>query len=186
MDNTIIIYTSDHGCHFKTRNREYKRSCHESSIRIPLIISGEGFQGGKDINELVSLIDLPPTILSCANIEVPDYMQGRSLRNLLQNTNKNWSNEIFIQISETQVGRAIRTKKWKLSVRAPKKHGFLYANSEIYKEDLLFDLENDPHEQNNLIDDERYDNVKKVLTEKLIEYINCVEDMNSQIIPYNA
>ena len=39
-DNTVIIYTSDHSCHFRTRNDEYKRSCHENSIRIPLIICG--------------------------------------------------------------------------------------------------------------------------------------------------
>ena len=35
LKNTIILYTSDHGCHFRTRNAEYKRSCHESSIRVP-------------------------------------------------------------------------------------------------------------------------------------------------------
>ena len=39
-ENTVLLYTSDHGCHFKTRNREYKRSCHESSIRVPFAICG--------------------------------------------------------------------------------------------------------------------------------------------------
>ena len=46
-ENTILFYTSDHGCHFCTRNQEYKRSCHESSIHIPLLAAGGAFKGGK-------------------------------------------------------------------------------------------------------------------------------------------
>ena len=53
-ENSIILFTSDHGCHFRTRNGEYKRSCHEASIRIPLVIKGADFNGGKVINELVN------------------------------------------------------------------------------------------------------------------------------------
>ena len=60
LDNTIILFTSDHGCHFKTRNNEYKRSCHESSIRVPTAISGPGFNNRGRVDRLVSLVDLPP------------------------------------------------------------------------------------------------------------------------------
>ena len=63
-ENTLVIYTSDHGSHFRTRNPEYKRSCHDGCIRIPMIACGPGFSGGKVIDDLVSLIDLPPTILA--------------------------------------------------------------------------------------------------------------------------
>ena len=45
-DDTIVLFTSDHGCHFKTRNSEYKRSCHDSSIRVPTLSPGPGFRGG--------------------------------------------------------------------------------------------------------------------------------------------
>src|SRR5690606_16758886 len=61
LEDTIVLFTSDHGCHFKTRNGEYKRSCHESSIRIPAAIYGPGFTSGGRIKELVSLLDMPPT-----------------------------------------------------------------------------------------------------------------------------
>lgn len=54
-DNTVIIYTSDHGSHFKTRNLEYKRSCHDSATHTPLIIEGGAFKGGKVDSRLVSL-----------------------------------------------------------------------------------------------------------------------------------
>ena len=45
-ENTLLVYTSDHGSHFRTRNAEYKRSCHDGCIRIPLIVHGPGFTGG--------------------------------------------------------------------------------------------------------------------------------------------
>ena len=66
-ENTIIIYTSDHGCHFKTRNFEYKRSCHESSIHTPLVFGGGAIKKTDNQDCLVSLIDLPPTILNLAD-----------------------------------------------------------------------------------------------------------------------
>ncbi|MBN1341720.1 MAG: hypothetical protein JXQ73_03520 [Phycisphaerae bacterium] len=44
--NVLVLFTSDHGCHFKTRNDEYKRSCHESSVRIPTALQGPGLDAG--------------------------------------------------------------------------------------------------------------------------------------------
>lgn len=76
-DDTVIIYSSDHGSHFKTRNLEYKRSCHDSATHTPLIIKGGGFDGGKAENRLTSLIDLPPTFLSLAGIPIPPSYMGK-------------------------------------------------------------------------------------------------------------
>ena len=169
--STLIIFTSDHGCHFRTRNGEYKRSCHEASIRIPLIISGPDFSGGKVISELVSLIDLPPTILQAVGIKTPSFMKGHQLQSLTkkQNSEGKWPKEIFIQISESQVGRAIRTKKWKYSIKAPKKDGILYSKSNVYEDDFLYDLKHDPFEKHNLINDSEYIKIKKTLSDLLIE-----------------
>lgn len=75
-DNTVVVFASDHGNHFKTRNHEYKRSCHEASIRIPGAIQGPGFDGLGRVTDLVSLIDLPPTVLDVAGLPVPAQMQG--------------------------------------------------------------------------------------------------------------
>ena len=166
-DNTIIIYTSDHGSHFKTRNGEYKRSCHESSIHIPMIAYGPGFEGGNEIEELVSLIDIPATLLKCAGLEVPDYMQGHPLQNLVKGETKDWPQEVFLQISEIQVGRAIRTNRWKYSVRAPEKDGWTESYSEEYVEDFLYDLENDPYEKNNLVADPEYAEIREKLSKRL-------------------
>lgn len=174
-DNTLIIYTSDHGSHFRTRNKEieeenfddYKRCCYEAAIHIPLIAYGPGFKGGKIINELVNLIDLPPTVLAVAGVEKPAIIRGRPLQELVEGKAENWPEEVFLQISESQVGRAVRTKKWKYSVRAPGKSGVTDSSSDVYVEDVLYDLENDPHEQNNLVRDPSFANVRKELSEIL-------------------
>jgi len=165
-DNTLLIYTSDHGSHFCTRNREYKRSCHDGCIRVPMIIQGPGFEDGQVPTELVSLIDLPPTILSAAGIVPADSMQGRPLQDLLSTGKADWRNEVFLQISESQCGRAIRTAKWKYSVRAPDKTGG-DPDSELYVEDFLYDLEEDPHEQINLVRDPLYVQIRKELAARL-------------------
>jgi arylsulfatase A-like enzyme len=169
MDNTIIVFTSDHGNHFKTRNSEYKRSCHESSLRIPMALSGPGFRGGGRINKLVSLIDLPPTLLDAAGISIPSGMQGHSFLPLVKHENVDWPEEIFIQISEAQVGRAIRTERWKYSVTAPELNGNLQDHADEYVEEYLYDLFADPYEFKNLVHNEAYIDVRKDLRACLLQ-----------------
>lgn len=173
-DNTLVIYTSDHGCHFRTRNAEYKRSCHDSSIRTPLIACGPGFAGGKVVDELVSLIDLPPTLLTTAGVEPPKYMRGRPVQQLVDGTAGDWPKEVFVQISEAEIGRAIRTKKWKYAVVASKPtEGPQPPGADTYTETYLYDLEADPHERNNLVREPAYARVRAelaaVLKRRMIE-----------------
>lgn len=168
-EKTIVLFTSDHGNHFKTRNSEYKRSCHESAIRLPTALIGPGFDGGGRINELISLVDLPPTLVDAAGIAVPASMQGRSILPLVNRTATNWPQEVFLQISESQVGRAIRTHRWKYSVSAPNKNGWDDPQSDHYVEDYLYDLEADPYELHNLIAYDCYDGVKAALRERLLQ-----------------
>jgi arylsulfatase A-like enzyme len=117
--NTIVVFLSDHGCHFRTRNAEYKRSAHESSIHIPLVISGPGFNHSLAIRELVSQIDVAPTLLDACGVTSPSSFQGRSVMPLLKRETKDWQNEVFIQISESMTGRALRTPEWTYVVVRP-------------------------------------------------------------------
>ena len=168
-ENTVIIYTSDHGCHFKTRNAEYKRSCHDSATHIPMVISGGGFKGGIKDERLVSLIDIPPTLLSLAGIEIPGNYKGYDLGS------EKSRDCVFMQISESQVGRAIRTKDYKYSVRAPKS-GQVCHSSKVYFEDYLYDLKKDPCEKNNLVKDKDYKEIRENLKKLLIrEMVNAGE-----------
>ena len=62
-EDTIFVFFSDHGCHFMTRNEEYKRSTHNSSLRVPMLIDGPGFETGRQIPEMTAIINLAPTLL---------------------------------------------------------------------------------------------------------------------------
>ena len=166
-DDTLIVYTSDHGSHFRTRNGEYKRSCHEASVRIPMIVQGPGFVAGRVCAELVSLLDLTPTVLTAGSAEVPASMRGRPLQDLVEGRAEGWREEVFIQISESQVGRALRTGRWKYSVRAPGGDGVNEMSSDRYVEEFLYDLESDPHERSNLVADPGLEGVRAELREQL-------------------
>ncbi|WP_270940457.1 sulfatase-like hydrolase/transferase [Romboutsia lituseburensis] len=186
-ENTIIIYTSDHGCHFKTVNKElpeggaddYKRSFYENTIRVPLIIYGPEFKGGKKIKELVSLIDIPKTILDICVNEIPDFMEGVSLLDLVNKQSKR--DDIFIQISESYVGRAIRTKKYKYCIIDYTKNPYKDKDSNEYTECYLYDLEKDPLEKNNLINIKEYENIKIELRTKIKKYIKDIENKDVDI-----
>lgn len=162
-DDTIIIYTADHGSHFKTRNPEYKRSCHEASVHTPLIIKGGKFTGGKNVYELSSLIDMPPTLLAMAGIDIPKDYMGRDLAK--DNSDRKC---VFIQVSEASNSRAIRTKRYKYAIRDAAPTGYAHAKSKVYFEDYLYDLEKDPYELNNLIKNKAYDKIRAELKEMLI------------------
>lgn len=165
---TILLFTTDHGCHFKTRNSEYKRSCHDSSIRIPLAVQGPGFDGGGRRQELISLVDVPPTLLEAAGLPVPGPMQGRSFLRLNRGESQNWPEEVFVEISESQVARSVRTHRWKYSVTAPDKDAWKDSGSNRYVEEFLYDLESDPYELCNLIGADSHQRVVQVLRERLI------------------
>lgn len=166
-ENTILVFSTDHGCHFKTRNQEYKRSCHESSIRIPLAFYGGPFTGGGKLREKVSLVDVAPTLLDACGIPVPEDMQGRSIMPCVRHERNDTSRDIFIQISESVMGRAIRTNRWKYSVEAPDKDPIWESGSDEYTESYLYDLEHDPYELHNLIHSRAHEPVCRVLAEKL-------------------
>lgn len=187
-DNTVIIFASDHGSHFMTRNRDehlngyddYKRSCHSSALHVPLVISGPGFTGGLRIKELVSTISLPKTILALAGVDVGNNMEGEDLATVRENSNR--QNEIFAQISESRVGRCIRTKDYLYAVYAPEKNGGSYADSDVYQDDFLYDLKKDPYELNNVISDKNYAAVRDEMAEKLLNAIDKAEGKRPTIL----
>ncbi|WP_341473172.1 sulfatase-like hydrolase/transferase [Ruthenibacterium lactatiformans] len=184
-ENTIFIYTSDHGSHFRTRNREYKRSCHDGCTHIPLIIHGPGFNRSEKIDRMVSLLDLPSTILDCAQIPVPADFQRFSLKRLVQGEAGEWPEVIFMQISENQVGRAIRTPEWKYSVRADA-DGIADSGADVYYEDCLYDLKHDPFERTNLANDPNFAQTRAQLAELLKQQMKIAGEACPQILPWNA
>ena len=181
--NTLLVFTSDHGCHFRTRNEEYKRSCHDSSIRVPLIAYGPGFRGGKVIRNMVSLIDIAPTVLTAGGVEIPGHMRGRPLQTLIRRTAADWPEEVFVQISVSQIGRAIRTHRWKYSVSAPGRDAAKDPGSDFYVEEFLYDLEADPHERHNLVRSPSHAGIRAMLCERLKRRMAAAGERVPTIVP---
>ena len=182
-DNTVIIFASDHGSHFRTRNLDdhlngyddYKRSCHDACLRVPLVIRGGSFQGGIAVDQLVSTESLPKTILALAGVDVKDAMIGENLLDVVTGTSENRVNEVYAQISESRVGRVIRTVDYTYSVYAPGINGGAAASARVYADDFLYDLKQDPYQLTNLIADPAYAAVKKRLRERLLAWIEKSE-----------
>ena len=189
-ENTVIIFASDHGSHFMTRNTDshlhgyddYKRTCHAAATHVPLVIAGGPYQGGKEVEELVSTESLPKTILAIAGVDVGDAMIGENLLDVVCGKTDNRPDEVFSQISESRVGRCIRTRYYLYSVYAPDKDGGACAASDLYADDFLYDLRTDPYELNNLIHDPAYDKVRLELREKLLGWIEKAEHSRPRIV----
>ncbi|GGK27430.1 acetylglucosamine-6-sulfatase [Yeosuana aromativorans] len=166
LDNTVIIFSSDNGYFMGEHGYWDKRIAYENSMRIPMIIRyPKKIKPGTSTDKLALNIDLAPTILDLAGIKAPDYMQGASMVPLFdtQKDDKDWRKafmfEYYVDDAYPYAGPnmlAIRTEKYKLVDD--------FLSDDI---DELYDLENDPGEMHNLINDPEYDSIEKDLREKL-------------------
>lgn len=183
-ENTIVAFISDHGCHFKTRNGEYKRSAHESSIRVPFAIWGPKWNGGGERLEAANLVDLMPTLLDSAGIDIPESVEGRSLLPLTRNETEGWPEETFVQTGDNFMspGRVIRTNRWKYAVAASDDYRGK-PHADVYEEAFLYDLQTDPYELANLVDRESHEPVREEMRRRMLDYIQRIEGQAPKIQP---
>jgi len=185
LDDTIFMFVSDHGCHFETRNAEYKRSPHDSSIRIPFLIQGPGFDRSLQLSQIVGNIDLTPTLLDAVGVAVPSSMKGRSLMPLIRDTDARmqWNNKALIQISESMVGRAIRTKEWTYCVADPNLRGGANQSSTEYQEYVMYNNFSDPAQLVNLAGRRPFQDVADQLRKELVDFIVASGERAPTITP---
>lgn len=177
FENTVIVYASDHGSHFMTRNQDehlngyddYKRTCHSAALHVPLVIAGPGYGGGKRVKEMVSTASLPKTFLAMAGVDVGDAMIGENLHKVAEGEVQGRDNVIFAQISESRVGRCVRTEHYLYSVYAPGISGGAQADSDVYVDDFLYDVKKDPYELHNLIGEPGYEEVREEMAKLLVK-----------------
>ena len=149
----------------------------------PFVIHGPGVQRGvKEWEHLFSLLDLPATILDLAGVEVPKHYHGRSLVPFLRGEEvEEWRDEVFIQISESQVGRAVCDGRYKYSVSDPSLNGVRTAVRTIIRKNFSHDLFSDPDENCNLIDDPDYEEVRNCMRRAVIRNIERFERYTPEI-----
>ena len=150
LENTIIILSSDHGESFEHGAIMHTGlHLYEQLTHVPLIIKEPGRKEGLIINDLVEQVDIPATILDLAGIQVPSWMEGRSLIPLMRGKGlpkqPAFSMDFRVNPSKKQVTKGT-IAMWEDDYKL-----IHYLN---YNKDMLFNLEKDPDELNNLIDSE--------------------------------
>jgi len=161
-DNTIVIFSSDHGLAVGQHGLMGKQNQYEHSVRMPFVISGPGIAKNVRTNAMIYLQSCFATTCEMANMKTPETTQFPSLVPLLTGKKKKLYDSIYGSYRNLQ--RMLRTDRYKL-IRYPH-HG----------EVQLFDLKNDPWEIKDLAEDVRYINVVKRLDEKLKWWMNETSD----------
>jgi arylsulfatase A-like enzyme len=156
-ENTIIVFTSDHGDGAAAHKWSAKLSLYEESATVPLLISWpENIRKGLiDDTHLVSQIDVVPTLVDYAGINTNSTFTGKSMRPILENQSNPWREYIVTQLADfkpnkSRKGRMVRSADYKYNV---------YTHGE--RNEQLFLISEDPGETKNLINEPSYQAVVK-------------------------
>ncbi|MFM7068640.1 MAG: sulfatase-like hydrolase/transferase [Actinomycetes bacterium] len=171
LDDTLVVFTSDHGTHFRTRNLEYKRSPHDASLRVPLVLAGPGFEGGQRRDDLVAHLDLLPTLVTAASGAARDT-DGVPLQTPTRRS------ELLVQISESAIGRALRTETHTIAATASRRAPFTghrAGSASAYRVTHLYDNVADPHQLHNLAGHSSSAALQADLADRLERQIESIE-----------
>ncbi|MBI1357142.1 MAG: sulfatase-like hydrolase/transferase [Acidobacteria bacterium] len=173
MDDTVVVVTSDHGYFYGEHGLfEERRLAYEETIKIPTAIRYPAvFQAGSKSEAFVESTDFAPTMLDLAGVAIPGDMQGRSLVPLADGkTPADWRDAVLIEYFSDKVWprlvqmgyQAVRTDRWKL-----------IHYTDLEGMDEMYDLQTDPYEQTNVIDDPAAQEERKKLQGKLEELLKA-------------
>tara|TARA_B100001093_G_scaffold208720_1_gene200514 strand:+ start:1589 stop:2296 length:708 start_codon:yes stop_codon:yes gene_type:complete len=190
-ENTIIIFTTDHGIPFPRA----KGTLYDAGIETGLIISYPKLKiKNKKFNELISNIDILPTLLDLAKIKIPNTIQGKSFYPLIMNKKYIENKQIFAEKTYHDLFdpiRCIRNKNYKLIInfdsdkiiRVPgdAMMGATYISMldqiiNVRERYELYDIKKDKLEKKNLAKNEKYKNIRQELLKKLFNWMKSTKD----------
>lgn len=174
IDNTIIIYTADHGLSIGQHGLMGKQNMYDHSIKIPLIMSGYNLPNNKNIEALNSQIDIFPTIFDLINLPIPETVEGISLQPLISGKKTITRKTIYTIYQDKQ--RMIKDERWKL-IR------YYYSkNHDAGKNKIqLFDLKKDPWETKDLSSHPQYQDIILYLILEMHSWQFSINDPLSNI-----
>ena len=191
-ENTLIICTTDHGLAFPMA----KATLFDRGTGVTLLMRGpEGFTGGKVYDQMVSQLDIYPTLCELAGVETPSYAQGSSLMPLIRGEVDHLHDQVFTEFTyhaAYEPQRAVRTERWKYIRRfgsypytalancddSAAKEVFVEAGwgDQLVDPEQLYDLVFDPHEERNLVDDPRAAEPLTQMRQRLERWMKETED----------
>jgi arylsulfatase A-like enzyme len=154
-EDTYFVYISDHGFHLGEQNHWGKTTLYESSLNSPLIISSKGMSNkGALCESLVEYVDILPTVLDLAGIEIPAHIEGVSTGPLLKDPKMEFKKAVFSRQERDIIGRrkgySVRNERYRYTEWHDHEADVIMARE-------LYDLISDPMEMNNLAIDPEYD-----------------------------
>ncbi len=180
-DDTLVIYMGDNGFQWGEHGLIDKRTAYEASMRVPFIAHCPSlFSAGTVCKQVVANIDIGPTVLEAAGIETPEQMDGRSFLQLAAGKldPSQWRKTLLYEyywewnFPHTPTTFALRSERYKFI----QYHG-------IWDLDEFYDLEKDPHEQHNLLEDPAYQKLVRQFRRELNERL---EQANANRVPFTA
>src|SRR4051812_28761134 len=179
LDSTLVVYMGDNGFAFGEHGLIDKRTAYEESMRVPMLARcPELFQGGQTIKPVIANIDVAPTLLAVAGLQAPDAYQGRNFLPLLQGKQIPWRDSFLYEyywernFPQTPTMHALRGDRYKYI----RYHGIWDLNE-------LYDLQEDPLETNNLINNPKLAGVVKEMNEKLFTILQSTDGMSMPLWP---
>ena len=177
-DETLVIYMGDNGFMFGEHGLFDKRVAYETSSRVPMLMQcPDLFKGGTVVDQVVANIDIAPTIMEAMGLEKPPHMDGQSFLPLAEGKDVSWR-DYFLYVyyweqnyPQTPTHFSLRGNQYKYTT--------YYG---LWDTDELFDLQADPHEQNNLAHQSAYSGVRREMQGRLYAMMDELGGMN---IPMN-
>ena len=170
-NDTVVIFTSDHGDMDAAHRMEHKTTFYEESVDVPFIVRypGRAKKGLVDDKHLISAgLDLLPTLCDYAEVEPPDDLPGRSVRPLAEGIAvDDWRKSLIV---ENQIGTMVHSGRYKYS---------RYDTGKV--REMFIDLQADPGEMKNLIDDPAYREVIGDHRKRLDEYLDRQKRRGAEI-----
>ncbi|WP_240416206.1 sulfatase [Paenibacillus periandrae] len=168
LENTIIVYTSDHGDMLGSQGQYNKQLPYEESIKVPLLVFWQGRTITLKRNELIGLVDLPVSVLGLMGLHFTNNVDGEDLHNLFTNQEAQGKESCYIHdLTACHISVVRGTPQW----RGIRTERYTYAKT-VHNEDwMLYDNIEDPYQMKNLVSHPEIQNSKEELNRKLDEYI---------------
>ena len=161
-ENTIVVYTADHGLAMGSHGLLGKQNVYEQSMQCPMILRGPGIPQGKSSHAFTYVHDLYATLCNLVSIEPENKIGSKDLTAIIRGNSKRVRKTLFLPFQDNQ--RSINDGKWKLHIYPQINH------------QLLFNLEKDPHEMQDLAKDLKYSEQLINLEKRMNEWRNFLRD----------